>query len=210
MAQLVWGTVGERFYETGVDRGVLYPKYTPGVAWSGLISVDESSEGGDVEPFHFDGIKYLDFVASEDFQATVEAFSAPAEFSVSDGHKALSPGLFATQQPRLTFGMSYRTLIGNDIDGVDYGYKLHLVYNATAGPSSNKRQTMSGSVSPEVKQWTIYTVPPLSLTYKPTAHIVVDSTLASPSKLSTLENTLYGVYGDPELPTQAEIISMFA
>lgn len=208
MAKLMWNQVGTRFYETGVDRGVLYPNYLPGVAWNGLLSVDEDSSGGELESFYFDGIKYVDIVSNEDFKATIEAFSSPSEFAACEGQKTLSPGLFATQQPRSTFGFSYRTLIGNDLQGTDLGYKLHLVYNATAEPSSRKNQTLSGNVSPGTRQWTVYTVPPPTTTYKPTGHLVIDSTLANPTKLANLENILYGTSDSaPSLPTQSTVIS---
>lgn len=208
MAKLLWNQAGERFYETGVDRGVLYPKFLPGVAWNGLVAVDEDSFGGEVTPYYYDGVKYLDFVANEDFKATIEAFSAPSEFASCDGSKTLSPGLFATQQPRTTFGLSYRTLIGNDLEGTNLGYKLHLVYGATAEPSSKKNQSISGSIDPTTRQWAIHTVPPTSTSYKPTAHFVIDSTLANPAKLAVLENLLYGTSSsDPSLPMQSIVIA---
>lgn len=211
MTKIVWNQVGERFYETGVDRGVLYPRLGPGVPWNGLISVSENPSGGEVESFYFDGVKYLDIVMSENFQATVEAYSAPREFASCDGSKALSPGLYATQQPRSTFGMSYRTLIGNDLDGSDHGYKLHIVYNATAAPSGRDNKTLSGSPDPSIRQWTIDTVPIASNTFKPTAHFVIDSTQIDPYTLLDLESFLYGRDGqDPKLLSQSEVIGILA
>lgn len=208
MAKLVWDLVGERFYETGVDRGVLYPRQTSGVAWNGLISVAENISGGETEPYYFDGTKYYDFIAAEDFQATVEAFSAPAEFAGCNGTKELSPGLFATQQIRHPFGLSYRTRIGNDLLNTDYGYKLHLVYNATASPSAVSHQSISDRTTPGSRSWTINTVPPLAATYKPTAHFIVDSTKVSKSKMTGLENLLYGSSSlQANLPTQAAVIA---
>lgn len=211
MSRLVWNEIGKRFYETGVDRGVLYPNSGPGVPWNGLVSVSENASGGDVEALYFDGVKYLDIVAGEDFQATLEAFSAPAEFAACEGSKALSPGLYATQQPRKTFGLSYRTLIGNDLEDTSFGYKLHVVYNATAAPSSRNNQTLDDSPSPVVRQWNISSVPQKASTYKPTAHFVIDSTEVDPYMLEDLESFLYGRAGqDPMLLPQIEVIEILA
>lgn len=211
MARLVWNQVGERYYETGVDRGVLYPNTGPGVPWNGLISVGENSSGGDVESFFIDGVKYLDIVGSETFQATIDAYSAPAEFAACEGNKTLSPGLFVTNQPRKTFGFSYRTLIGNDLLGTSFGYKLHIVYNATVSPRSQSSSTLDNSPNASSKQWTVNAVPPLSSTYKPTAHLVIDSTKANASKLATLEAYLYGSNTQTAaLPSQATVISILA
>lgn len=212
MARLVWNQTGERFYETGVDRGVLYRSlFDAGVPWNGLISVSEDVSGGAVNNYYLDGVKYLDFVASEDFSATLEAFSAPPEFSGCDGSKVLSPGLFATQQPRRTFHLSYRTKIGNDLDGLNYGYKLHIVYNATAAPSSQSSRTVGNQVSPETRQWNIHTVPPPATNYKPTAHFVIDSTLVEPQRMALLEDRLYGTPSEPpKLPSASEVIALLA
>lgn len=211
MTKLVWNAAGERLYETGVDRGVLYPRQVPGVAWNGLVAVNETVLGGEAQPFYFDGIKYLDFVAAEDFQATIEAYSAPEEFAGCDGTKVLSPGLLATQQPRYPFGLCYRTLIGNDLVGQDYGYKLHLVYNATAIPAGVQHQTQDDGSSVTTRSWTINTVPPMATTYKPTAHFIIDSTKVDSGKLQTLENLLYGTNStNPQLPTQETVIATLA
>jgi hypothetical protein len=209
--KLVWNGNGDRLFETGVDRGVLYPRTGPGVAWNGLISVSEDSEGGSVEQLYFDGIKYLDIVGAEDFKAQLEAYAAPPEFAPCDGSKALSPGLFATQQPRQTFGLSYRTLIGNDLLGQDYGYKLHIVYGCTAAPSQRASQTIAGQPTPSSRTWSITTVPPPANTFKPTAHFVVDSTKVDAGMLGDLESFLYGRAGvEPRLPSQTEIVAIFA
>lgn len=209
MSKLVWSEVGKRFFEIGVDRGVFYPKVGPGVAWNGLVSVAESASGGEVEPFYHDGVKYVDVMSAEDFQATLEAYSAPIEFAACDGSKQLVPGLFATQQPRKTFGFSYRTRIGNDIDGLDYAYKLHVVYNATAGPSEIELTTFAPGGSPPTRKWTLYTVPQPSSTYKPTAHFVFDSRYMNPMQLEELESFLYGREDrEPRLPSQAEILDI--
>lgn len=208
MSRIEWNKPGERFFETGVDQGVLYPYVGPGVPWNGLTAVSENTSGGEMEALYFDGNKYLDIVAAESFSATIDAYSAPSEFGVSDGQKQLSPGLFVTQQPRKTFGFSYRTLKGNDLVGAKYGYKLHLIYNCTAAPSSRSHVTMSGSLSPSTRSWTVETVPPPATTFKPTAHIVLDSNLIEPYAMEQVEALLYGHEGsDPYLPSVAEIVA---
>jgi hypothetical protein len=211
MTRLIWNQTGDRLYETGVDHGVLYPRLGPGVPWNGLVSVSENASGGEVESLYFDGVKYLDLVANEDFEATLDALSAPPEFASCDGSKALSPGLFATQQPRSTFGLSYRTLIGNDLDDISHGYKLHIVYNAVTSPASRDYKTTNSSPEPNVRQWTINTVPPPANTHKPTAHFVIDSTLVDPYMLADVESFLYGHDGqDPILLLQSEVIEILA
>lgn len=209
MSRIEWNKPGERFFETGVNQGVLYPRVGPGVAWNGLVSVSENAAGGDLESLYYDGVKYLDVAAGEDFQATLEAYQAPAEFDASDGQKALSPGLFVTQQPRKTFGLSYRTLLGNDLVGQDYGYKIHIVYNCTAAPAPRSYKTLSGSPEPDTRSWGIYTVPPPASTFRPTAHLVLDSSKISEPQMDQIEGILYGRDGsDPYLPSIAEIVSV--
>lgn len=208
MSRLLWGQSGTRFYETGVDRGVLYTRGASGVAWNGLVSVTENTSGGESNPYYFDGNKYLDFISSEDFQATIEAYSAPTEFAACNGSRLLAVGLMATQQPRDTFGLSYRTLIGSDLNDPTEAYKLHLVYNATASPSGRTNKTLSDSPDPETLQWTIDTVPVASTTFKPTAHFIIDSRITPSAKLAVLEDLLYGTtLVVPALPTQATVIS---
>lgn len=213
MSRIEWNKAGERFFEAGVDQCVLYPRLGQGVPWNGVVAVSENASGGDLESLYFDGIKYLDVIAAEDFQATLEAYSAPAEFDASDGVKALSPGLFATQQPRKTFGISYRTLLGNDLVGQDYGYKLHIVYNCTASPAPRTNKTLAGSVEPGTRSWGLNTVPPPASTFRPTAHLVIDSTKVDPYLMENLETLLYGRDATDELaavaahlPTVQEII----
>lgn len=211
MTRIEWNKPGERFFEAGVDRGVLYPKLGPGVAWNGLTAVGESTSGGDLEPLYYDGVKYLDLVAAEFFQATIDAYSAPAQFAAADGQKTLAPGLFASQQLRQTFGMSYRTLKGNDLVGENVGYKVHIVYNCTASPSSRSHVTIGASANPGTRSWTIDTVPPAATTFKPTAHLVVDSNLTTAAKLAALEDALYGTStAAPYLPTVDQVVSMLA
>lgn len=211
MTRVIWGTAGGRFYETGADRGVLYVGSTPGVAWDGLISVSEAPSGGDPQPYYLDGYKYINIAAAEEFEASLTAFSSPFEFGVCDGIRRLHNGLFITQQPRASFGLSYRTLVGNEIEGTDHAYKLHLVYNALAKPSGRSNNTISDSPDPTQLSWDISSRPPLATGYRPTAHLVVDSREADPAVLAELEDLLYGVeFVNPRLPTQAEIISLFA
>ncbi len=212
MTRIEWNRNGERLFETGVSHGVLFPRTGPGVPWNGLISVNEAISGGDVESLYFDGVKYLDVVANEDFQATIEAFSAPREFAASDGSKMLSPGLFATQQPRLPFSFSYRTLVGNDLEGLNFGYKLHIVYNCMVSPASRTNQTVSGSTpTPGTRSWTVNAVPPEASTYKPTAHFIIDSTQVNRYMLEDLERYLYGdEANDAALPTQDQVIAFLA
>ena len=213
MSRIEWNKSGERFFEAGVDRGVLYPRFGSGVPWNGLTAINESSAGGDSESFYFDGVKYLDMVANEDFVATLDAYSSPRQFDACDGAKQISPGLLVTGQRREQFGLCYRTLIGNDLQGEDYGYKLHIVYNCTASPASRTNQTIAGTPNPGTRSWSINTVPPPSSTFRPTAHLVVDSTLVDPYLMADLESVLYGRDGGtnqptiaPSLPTVQEIV----
>ena len=211
MSRIEWNKAGERFFEVGSDRGVLYPRIGPGVAWNGLVGVSEDASGGELESLFFEGVKYVDLISGEDFAATIEAYTAPPEFGPSNGLKMLSPGLFVTNQRRVPFGLSYRTLIGNDLVGQAYGYKIHLAYNCLAAPSGVSHKTLSDSVAPATRSWSITTVPPKSSTFRPTAHLIVDSTLATPAALSALEDILYG--NDilaPRMPTIAEVIAVLA
>lgn len=208
MAILAWDQVGVRFFETGVDKGVFYPKIGSGVAWNGLISVKENISGGEQSAIYFDGNKLMDIIAGEDYRATIDAFSAPEEFLICAGNKTLANGLVVTQQPRISFGFSYRTLKGNDLKATSYGYKIHLVYNAKASPTERQNSTLSESADPTTLSWTVDSVPPTNATFKPAAHLVIDSTLANATKLATLENLLYGTSGvNAALPTQAVVIS---
>lgn len=209
--RIEWNRSGEHFFEAGVDQGVLYPTAGPGVPWNGLVGVDENTSGGDLTSLYYDGVKYRDVIASEDFDASLEAFAAPAEFAVCDGTKQLAPGFFATQQPRQSFGLSYRTLIGNDLEGTDYGYKLHLVYNCMASPSGRKNETLSNNVTPSTRTWAIHTVPPPAASFKPTAHVVLDSTQIDQFTMQQVEALLYGyANGDARLPTVDEIVQLLA
>lgn len=210
MSRLTWNSVSERFYETGVDRGVLYIANQVGVAWTGLTSVEEAPTGGDARPYYIDGIKFLNVAAAEEFEATINAFFSPPEFGQCDGISSVQNGLFATQQPRKSFGLSYRTLIGNDVNGSGHAYKIHLVYNALAAPSSRANNTMGDSVEPSLFSWQITTLPPALTGYKPTAHFVIDSRTTSVPILTRLENVLYGTDTvAPRLPTPSELITLY-
>ena len=210
MTRLSWGTPGERFYETGVDRGVLFVTST-GVAWSGLISVTEKSTGGDLTPLYVDGFKYNQYVSSDEFEATIEAYSAPREFGACDGTTELMSGLSVTQQKRKQFGLSYRTLKGNDADGDTLGYKIHLVYNALVAPSERNNQTQGDGVNPLTFSWDLTTLPEQLEGVRPTAHFIVDSTRADTDALAYLEDHLYGTDAiTPTLLTPTQLVSLFS
>lgn len=210
MTRIDWGVSGSAIYEHGVDRGVLYPLGGLGVPWSGLVKVDEPVSGGEQTSFYYDGVKYYDFVSSEDFQAQVEAYSTPPEFAACDGYQKVSTGLYATQQRRQRFDFSYRTLIAN-ADTPQLAYKIHLVYNCTASPSPRSYSTMTGTPSPSTRTWLFNTVPLPSATYKPTAHFVVDSRDLDSFQLQDLEDRLYGSSTKtPYLPRPTEIITILA
>jgi hypothetical protein len=208
--KLVWGSPGERIYETGVDRGVLYIGSSPGVAWNGLISVSESPSGGDAKPYYMDGVKYLNIASAEEFEATVNAFSAPREFGPCDGVASIQNGLLATQQPRKSFGLSYRTRVGNEFDP-EHGYRIHLVYNALAAPSQRSHKTFGNSVDLADLSWSVTTLPPSITGYKPTAHLIIDSTLADSDAVAAAEVILYGDDSHPaRIPTPDELAAIFA
>jgi hypothetical protein len=200
MTALVWSSLNAK-YETGLDRGVLYPTVGPGVVWNGLVSVEETSVGPGGTPHHFDGIKYLHLAGSRAFQASLTAFGAPFEFDPCQGNYHVTPGFIVTRQIKLRFGFSYRVLIGNGL-----GYKLHLVYNATATPTSKPRTTVAADGEPDLRSWTIDAVPVILEGYRPTAHFVLDSTETDPDALEAIEQMLYGTTTtDPELPSIADI-----
>lgn len=210
MTRISWDAYGERFYEIGVDRGVLYAPSQPGVPWTGLISITEAPTGGEERSYYLDGLKYLNLRASEEFVATIEAYSSPAEFAVCDGNRSAHNGLIVTHQPKVPFSLAYRTQIGNDTQGLDHGYKLHLVYNALAAPVQRNNATFSDSVDPIKLSWTVTTKSPTITGFKPTAHLVIDSRDTDPEVLTAVEDILYGtVSEDPALPTPDELIAIF-
>lgn len=214
MAKIVWDEVGKRIYETGVDHGVLYPvgtggTYPEGVAWNGLISVTESPSGAEAEAFYADNIKYLNLMSAEEFGATIEAFTYPDEWVQCDGSAEPLPGLIVGQQTRKTFGLCYRTLLGNDVEGQDYGYKLHLIYGALAAPSEKSYQTINDSPEALTLSWEITTTPVPVPNLKPTASLTINSTLVDPVKLAALEAILYGdATNEARLPLPAEVITL--
>lgn len=215
MARLTWDNTGERLYETGVDHGVLYIPdgsgvYNNGVAWNGLTTVTESPSGAEATPLYADNIKYLDLRSAEQFGATIEAFTYPTEFNQFDGVNSPSAGVYVGQQARKSFGLSYRTALGNDVSGSDYGYKLHMIYGATAAPSEKAYATINDAPEAITFSWEIATTPvSAGGVLKPTSLMVVDSTKVDPAKLTTLEDLLYGQSGNPSLPTPAAVIAIF-
>lgn len=217
MAKLVWDADSKRTYETGVDHGVLYVRnsdgsYPQGVAWNGLTAVTESPSGAEATPLYADNIKYLNLRSAEEFGATIEAYTYPEEFEQCDGYASLSDGVVIGQQARKMFGLSYRTKVGNDTDGEDHGYKLHLIYGCDAAPSERGYQTVNDSPSAITFSWTISTTPVNVSGFKPTASITIDSTKVDSGKLATLEAALYGddSEGTAHLPLPDEVASIFA
>ncbi len=216
MSQLVWDETGMRFYETGVDHGVLFipnsqGAYTDGVAWNGLTSVSEAPSGAEPNAQYADNIKYLNLFSAEEFGATIEAFTYPDEFSQFDGLGTPTPGISVGQQSRRSFGLSYRTKIGNDVQGDDYGYKLHLIYGCSASPSEKAYNTINDSPEAITFSWEITTTPVAVPGMKPTSVITIDSTKVSAATLMALEQILYGTAGvDPSLPLPGTVITMFA
>ena len=176
MSRLTWGALGERYFETGVDRGVLYVGEDPGVAWNGLISVSESPTGGEAKPAYVDGYKFRNLASSEEFEATIDAFTAPKEFGPCDGTSAIQNGLFITQQPRKRFNFTYRTMVGNGAQGPDADYKIHLVYGCQAAPSEKGYTTVNDSPEAMALSWEFTTTPVAVTGHKDTALLVIDST----------------------------------
>lgn len=211
MARLKWDQPGTRYFETGVDQGVLYVQNEVGVAWPGLISVSESPVGGEPRPFYLDGIKYLNLLSAEEYEATIEAFSYPTEFTRCNGVEQIHQGLFATQQQRIPFSMSYRTLVGNDTQGLKHGYKIHIVYGLLAAPSARASKTTGDRVDADPYSWRVSSLPPNVSGRRPTTHFVIDSRHAPPSKLSEVLDILYGTDTiTPRLPSAEELILLFA
>ena len=212
MAALTWDGSGERLYETGVDRGVLYVMgtggtYGTGVAWNGLTGVTESPSGAEETALYADNIKYVSLYSAEEFGATIEAYTYPDEFAECDGSAELATGVTVGQQSRKTFGLCYRTLLGNDTDGQSHGYKLHLIYGATASPSEKAYATVNDSPEAITFSWEITTTPVNVTGMSPTASITIDSTKADATCLAALEAKLYGSEpsGTPTLPLPNEV-----
>lgn len=216
MSRLVWDKTGERLYETGVDRGVLY-KYDAtqqtfgnGVAWNGLTAVNESPSGAEPNALYADNIKYLNLMSAEEYGFSIEAYTYPEEFEECDGSKELTTGVYIGQQTRKMFGFCYRTMLGNDTDGTDYGYKLHLVYNCLASPSERGHATINDSPDATTLSWDVSTTPVEVANCKPTACLTIDSTKVDSTKLTTLETRLYGGENtEPTLPLPAAVAAIF-
>lgn len=216
MAVITWDETGKRFYETGVDHGVLYPisetgKYTPGVAWNGLTALTETPEGAEIEDLYADNIKYLSLLSVETFGGTIEAYTYPDEFMECDGSKELSAGVVAYQQTRKTFGLCYRTVLGNDVDGNDKGYKLHLIYGCKASVSERAYSTINDSSEAITFSWEFKSTPVTVSKegFKPTSCIIIDSTKVAKEKMTLLEKKLYGDTSiEPELPLPDEVLSI--
>jgi hypothetical protein len=215
MVSLTWDNVGERVYETGVDHGVLYiPSdlgvYDKGYAWNGLTSVTESPSGAEASPQFADNIKYLNLVSAEQFGGTIEAFTYPEEFGQCDGTAAPKKGVYLGQQSRRTFGMAYRTLLGNDIEGTDFGYKLHLIYGALAAPSEKAHTTVNDSPEAIAFSWAVTTSPVAVTGHKPLSSITIDSTQVDAADLLALEALLYGAaLIEAALPLPDAVIALF-
>ena len=213
MSKLVWDQTGERLYETGVKYGVLYVQegaaYPKGVAWNGLTAVTESPSGAEATALYADDIKYLNLMSAEEFGATIEAYTYPDEFMACDGSASLSEGVYIGQQARKSFGLCYRTTIGNDVANNDYGYKLHLIYGALASPSEKAYSTINDSPEAITFSWEVSTTPVNVTGHKPTACLTIDSTKVAPEKLAALEEILYGKeQAEPRLPLPDEVVQI--
>lgn len=225
MSKIVWDQNGERLYETGVEKGVLYPysnsAYATGVAWNGLTAVTESPSGAEATALYADNIKYLNLMSNEEFGATIEAYTYPDEFAACDGSASITTGVVIGQQKRSTFGLSYVTILGNDTDGADYGYKIHLIYGALASPSEKGYATVNDSPEAITFSWEVSTTPVEVPGFKPTASVTIDSTKVKATELEALEKILYGVNAsaegvtpavtatEPRLPLPEELTTIF-
>ena len=214
MSKIVWDAIGEHTFETGVRNGVLYLQgaegtYNTGVAWNGLTSVSESPEGAEPTDLYADDIKYLTLMSAENFKATIEAYTYPVEFEECDGSATIAKGVVIGQQPRKPFGLCYRTAIGNDTDGNEHGYKLHIVYGCQASPSEKQYSTINDSPEAITFSWEVNTTPVNVNGKKPTATLIIDSTKADKAKLTALEAILYGSEEqEPRLPMPDEIAAL--
>lgn len=214
MSKIVWDAIGEHTFETGVRNGVLYLQgaegtYNTGVAWNGLTSVSESPEGAEPTDLYADDVKYLTLMSAENFKATIEAYTYPVEFEECDGSATIAKGVVIGQQPRKPFGLCYRTAIGNDTDGNEHGYKLHIVYGCQASPSEKQYSTINDSPEAITFSWEVNTTPVNVNGKKPTATLIIDSTKADKAKLTALEAILYGSEEqEPRLPMPDEIATL--
>ena len=216
MPKIVWDKTGEKLYETGVDRAVLYVmgpdgKYGAGEPWNGLTAYNESPSGAESNPIYADNIKYCNLISAEEFGASIEAYMYPETFGECDGSIEVAPGVIIGQQKRKAFGFTCRTLVGNDVEGTELGYKIHIVYNAMAAPSEKAYATVNDSPEAITFSWELTTTPVAVTGYKPTASITIDSTKVDETKLKALEDLLYGTEeAEPTLPTPDEVIALLA
>ena len=215
MAKLTWDQEGQKYYETGVDKGVLFPAtaedggYASGVAWNGLININESPSGAEPTALYANNKKYGELLSAEEFAGTIEAYTYPDEYAPCLGYKEIAPGVYATQQARKAFGFSYRSLIGNDTEGTSHGYKLHIVYGAKAKPSEKANNSINDSPEAATLSWEFSTTPVELTNGEPTAHLIFDSRTADETKLKSLEDLLYGTESvESKLPTPDEIIAL--
>ena len=214
MAKLIFDKTGERFFETGVNKGVLYVQdtngaYPQGVAWNGLTAVTESPSGAEATPLYADNIKYLNLMSTEEFGATVEAYTYPDAFAACNGEMSVAEGVSVGQQTRKAFGMSYQTKIGNDVEGTELGYKIHIIYNALAAPSEKAYATINDSPEAITFSWELSTTPVEVSGGKPTATLVIDSTKVSAEALAAVEAALYGTESEEaHLPLPDEIVAL--
>lgn len=211
MSRITWDEIGSRFYETGVKNAVLYPMvngaYSTGVPWNGITAVNENTSGAEITPLYADNIKYLNLISNEEYKATIEAYTYPDEFAECDGSAEIATGVSVGQQKRKPFGLSYVTLLGNDTDGTDYGYKIHLVYGAMAAPTDRSYGTVNDSPEAMTFSWEISTTPvEVPAGFKPTASVTIDSTKVTSAQLTALKDILYGTASSsPRLPLPVEL-----
>lgn len=216
MARVKWDEDGKKIYKVGVDRGVHYLKdkngqYPVGVPWNGLSKITESPSGAESSPVYANNAKYLDLISAEEYGYTIEAYTYPDSFAECDGSKEIAPGIFIGQQNRKHFGMTYRTLIGNDIENTDYGYEIHLVYDSVAAPSSKDHETVNENVEAETMSWECSTTPVKVEGYKPTSHLIINSTTCPKDVLKKIEDILYGTEEtEARLPLPDELIKLGA
>ena len=213
MSKLVWDVVGERNYETGVSKGVLYPMvsgaYPKGVAWSGLTTVTETASGAEATPLYADNIKYLNLMSVEELGGTIEAYTAPDEFGACDGTAELTTGVSIGQQPRQTFGLAYQTILGNDTENNKHGYKIHLIYGALASPTERSYATVNDSPEAMTMSWEFSTTPVSVTGFEPTSLVVIDSTKVDAEKLAAFEASIYGSEDqEARLPLPNEVATL--
>jgi hypothetical protein len=219
LAKLEWNSFGEKYFEAGLDRGVLYSTDGVGVAWNGLVSINETPSGAELSSYYVDGVKVLEVLDYEEYKATISAYTYPFEFEKHDGYISeakeffpnLTEGLSISSQERLSFGLCYRTYLGNDVSNFEHGYKIHLIYNAIATPSTRNNTTLNSTISPELFSWDLSTTPLVaSYVKRQTSHVIIDSTKTEPKLLSAIEEVLYGKYDTaPRLPSPDQLFNYF-